>query len=492
MARPIGIRVDKICNNCEIHFEVPPYKEKQTFCSNKCAQQFKGKDKSWLNKREETCLNKYGTKNAFQSEQVQINYKKSMMDKHGVENPFSLQETRDKAKNVLIEKYGFPVASQNKDIGDKISKALKGREMNRENFSEVKYEKILSYCKIVDLTPMFDKEIFIDNKVNVTFKNKFDFKCNKCDSNISVMLGGGYLPACKCSNYKGYSLIEEELVRFVYEHFNEDEVHLNRRDILPNRLELDIYIPKYNIAIEMNGIYWHSESMGKYRDYHLFKTEKCEEKDIRLIHILDHEWRFKKDIIKSILTNVFKKNKSIYARKCVLKHITDTKIIREFLDQNHIQGYTHAKINLGLYYNDELMSVMTFGKNRFKKNSNEYEMVRFCNKLNFNIIGGASKLFKHFIKHHNVEQYDVISFADRRFFNGGLYKTLGFEFEKNTFPSYIYWKNFEIKNRMSCQKHKLSKLLDIFDNELTEYENMKNNGWRRVWDSGNGKWKFNY
>jgi hypothetical protein len=304
-------------------------------------------------------------------------------------------------------------------------------------------------------------------------------------------LSNGYLPSCKCSDYRGYSLIEDELLLFLYGFIPKEEIFLNRRDILPSRLELDIYIPSYNLAIEINGVYWHSESMGKYKDYHLYKTIKCKENNIDLIHILDFEWIFKKPIIESIILNKLGKTfNKIYARKCEVRQITDTKILKQFLNNNHIQGYTHSSINLGLFYNNELVSVMTFAKNRFKKESNEIEMVRFCNLLNTNIIGGASKLFKHFLLNYNIDKLPIISFADRRFFNGELYKNLGFNFIKNTSPSYIYWKDNKILNRMSCQKHKLNKLLDIFDINKTEYENMLSNGWRRVWDSGNTKWIF--
>ena len=120
----------------------------------------------------------------------------------------------------------------------------------------------------------------------------------------------------------------------------------------------------------------------------------------------------------------------------------------------------------------------------------EYEMVRFCNLLNTTVIGGASKLFSYFQKNHNPEKLPLISFADRRFFEGGLYKMLGFVLEKYTSPSYIYWKNNKVLNRMSCQKHKLNKLLDIFDSSLSEYQNMLNNGFRRVWDCGNMKFIY--
>ena len=251
-------------------------------------------------------------------------------------------------------------------------------------------------------------------------------------------------------------------------------------------------MPIKKIAIEVNGVYWHSESMGKYRDYHLYKTIKCDELGVKLIHILDYEWLFKKPIIKSLLLSQLGLiGNKIYARKCEIKEITDTPLLREFLDNNHIQGYTHSKINLGLYYNGDLVSVMTFGRNRFSKNKNEFEMIRFCNVLNTLVIGGMSKLFKHFIRYYNLNNTPIISFSDRRFFNGDGYRMLEFDFIKNTPPSYIYFKNYKILNRISCQKHKLNKLLDNFDPNKTEYENMKLNGWKRVWDCGNMKFKWN-
>jgi hypothetical protein len=230
--------------------------------------------------------------------------------------------------------------------------------------------------------------------------------------------------------------------------------------------------------------------MGKYKDYHLYKTEKCLEKGIELIHILDYEWLFKKHIISSILHNKLKLNThKIAARKCVIKPINDTKILKQFLNDNHIQGYTHSSINIGLYYNEELISVMTFGKNRFKQD-NKFELLRFCNKLNYNNIGGASRLLKYFNNNINIDKLDIITFADRRFSLGNMYEKLGFDFEYFSKPSYFYWKNTKILNRISCQKHKLKELLPIFNPDISEYENMKLNKWFRVWDCGN--YKFIY
>jgi hypothetical protein len=487
MPRPQGEQTHKNCKFCNNIFSTLPSSKKE-FCSRACAQKFKGVDKQWMEKRKKTCLDRYGEEIAFKSKEVQEKYKSNLKSKYGEDNPFKIKEFKDKAKQSIINKYGFEIASQNDEVKNKISNTLKGRELPRNTFINTKWEKLLNYYEISGMEPLFDKNYLENTKLKHEFNNKFKFKCNKCSEVTEVFLSNGYLPTCKCSNYKGYSLIEDEILSFLSEVI-EDDIALNRRDILPSRLELDFYIPSYNLAIEVNGVYWHSESMGKYRDYHLYKTQKCEEIGLQLIHILDYEWLFKKSILKSILLNRLGKiQNKIYARKCIIKEIKDVSLIRNFLDINHIQGYTHSSINLGLFYQDELYSLMTFSKNRFKKNSNEFELVRFCNKLNTNIIGAASKLFKYFENNYNKENLPIISFSDRRFFKGNLYKSLGFEFIKNTNPSYIYWKNNKILNRMSCQKHKLHKLLDKFDPNQTEYENMINNGWKRVWDSGNSKW----
>jgi hypothetical protein len=205
---------------------------------------------------------------------------------------------------------------------------------------------------------------------------------------------------------------------------------------------------------------------------------------IHLLHIFDYEWLYKKDIIKSVILNKLKLTPNkIYARKCDIR-IVNNEEKDVFLSYNHIQGTCVSSINLGLYHNNELVSIMTFGANRFKQDGNT-ELLRFCNKINTNVIGGASKLFKYFI--NNYKFNNIITFADRRYSLGNLYKILGFKFHSFTPPSYFYWKNMKVYNRMSFQKHMLKNKLEIFDKSLSEYENMLNNGYNRVWDCGNYK-----
>lgn len=472
-----------ICNNpeCGKEFYIIPSKTRN-YCSQQCAQKMKSINKEWIDKRKQTCLNKYGEEVAFKSKQVQETYKKNLIKKYGVSNPFLIKEVKDKAKKKIIEKYGVEYATQNTEISKKLSQKLKGLKKDRTNFVILKWEKIKNYCENQNLEPLFDSELLLNN-----FLKNIKFKCKKCQTITEISIDCGYLPTChKCSHYKGYSLIEDEITRFIQENYKE-EIILKSRNLLSSNREIDIFLPNKNLAIEINGIYWHSEIWGKYKNYHLSKTEELLGKNIELFHIFDYEWLYKKPIIQSMILNKLNLTPNkIYARKCKIKEV-NFKEKSKFLNDNHLQGECASKINLGLYYDDQLVSIMTFGKNRFK-NDNSIELIRFCNILNTNVIGAASKLFKYFIKHYNPQ--NIITFADRRYSLGNLYNKLGFEFYSFTSPSYFYWKSMKIYNRINFQKHMLKNKLENFDPNLSEYENMLKNGYNRVWDCGNYKFIF--
>ena len=200
----------------------------------------------------------------------------------------------------------------------------------------------------------------------------------------------------------------KEFIKSLWFEANTDRKILNGK-------EFDILIPSLKIAFEIDGLRWHNE-ITKDNNYHLRKTEQCKDCGISLYHIFEDEWEFKSDIVESRIRNILNctQNK-IFARKCQIKTV-DKPIAMRFLDDNHLQGKCGSIINYGLYYNNELVSLMTFGKQRKnmgrKDDGNTYELIRFCNKLNTNVVGGASKLFKHFIKEFNPSS--VISYADRR------------------------------------------------------------------------------
>ena len=162
---------------------------------------------------------------------------------------------------------------------------------------------------------------------------------------------------------------------------------------------------------------------------------------------------------------------------------------REFLNNCHIQGDDRCSVAYGLYYKDSLVSIMTFCKSRFDKKI-EWEISRFCNSLNTRILGGASKLFSVFLEDYKPNS--VVSYSDRRFFTGDIYNKLGMQFVGNTAQGYHYVSpDFStLFNRQMFQKSKLKKKLQKFDESLSEWENMKVNGFDRIWDCGHSKWIY--
>jgi hypothetical protein len=287
----------------------------------------------------------------------------------------------------------------------------------------------------------------------------------------------------KC--FRDKSNIEHEIFEFISG--LGIELVENDRTILGKK-EIDIYSPEYKIGIEVNGLIWHSEKFNPNKNSHLEKTELCEAKGIKLIHIFEDEWLCKRDIVESRLRNIFNKNEvKVFARKCEIKSL-DSKEAKIFLDANHIQGNVSSKINIGLFYNGKLISLMTFGKCRKplggKSNENQYEMLRFCNELNTTVIGGASKLLNYFIKNYNPTE--IISYADRRWSQGLLYEKLNFEFVHNSTPNYFYVVGKKREYRFKYRKDIL--VSQGYDINKSEHEIMLERKIPRIYDCGSKKY----
>ena len=293
----------------------------------------------------------------------------------------------------------------------------------------------------------------------------------------------------KCVNIVSKS--EQEIYDFI-KSLGIDNIQQSNRTILNNK-ELDIYLPDYNLGIEFNGLYWHNEDY-KEDNYHQKKTDECLSKNIQLIQIFEDEWLHKKDIVKSRLINLIHKiesNKIIYARKCFIKEI-DSTFARKFTERNHLQGFVGAKTHLGLFYiidnKEYLVSYMSFGnlrKNLGQKEvtDNHYELLRFCNVINYRVIGGASKLLKYFEKNYKPEK--IISYADRRWSNGNLYNQLGFTQSHISKPNYYYVDGLKRHNRFGYRKDILISKYDCKP-EMTERDFCRNIlGLTRIYDAGN-------
>ena len=263
----------------------------------------------------------------------------------------------------------------------------------------------------------------------------------------------------------------------------------NVRNIV-NGYELDLYYPERKIAIEFNGSYWHSE-LYKDKYYHQQKTAACARQGIRVIHIFEYEWDDleKREKIINILSNTLGINKKerVYARKTTIQKISNDEAM-SFLDKYHLQNSTSSTINLGCFYKDELIGVITFGKPRFNNNY-EYEIHRLCWKNEVQVVGGTEKLFKYFLKNYNPQS--IITYADISKFTGDVYTKIGFRIIKPnpiTEPNYVWWKSYGnvVMSRYQTQKHKLLEM-GLGTEDQTENEIMTNNGFVKIYDAGNLK-----
>jgi hypothetical protein len=284
-----------------------------------------------------------------------------------------------------------------------------------------------------------------------------------------------------------YNQMEHELKQYI-KSLRVDCIENTKNIITP--LELDIYVPSNEVAIEFNGLYWHSE-IYKDKNYHLNKTIECELKNIKLIHIFEDEWTYKQDIVKSRIQNIFGvTTNKIYARKTIIKEVT-SKDSKEFLIKNHIQGNVNSSIRLGLYLDNKLVSLMTFGNLRKSMGESStygtYELLRFCNTLDTIVIGGADKLLKHFIKTKNPIK--IISYADRRWSQGNLYEKLGFKFVHNSKSSYYYIVGNNREYRFKYRKDILIK--EGYDKNKTEHQIMLDRKIYRIYDCGSKRYELN-
>lgn len=315
-----------------------------------------------------------------------------------------------------------------------------------------------------------------NTNINIVCKKHGEFK-----QDAASHFNGSGCSQCAWVDSKDEIKIKEFLQQYI------DVEHANRK-VLKNGAELDFYIPTLNLAIEFNGLYFHSDKFQNY-NYHLNKTTQCQEKGIKLIHIFEDEWKNKESIVKSRLLNLIAKTENrFFARNCEVKTVSSSEAMK-FLEDNHIQGKLGSKVKIGLYYNTELISLMTFGELRkslgASKKEGSWELLRFCNKLNTTVVGGASKLLKHFESTYAWE--DIISYADLRWSEGNLYKTLNFKLEHQSKPNYFYIKGRLRENRFKYRKNIL--IEEGFDKNLSEKEIMKERGFHRIYDCGTLKFK---
>ena len=420
-------------------------------------------------KQKQTNLKRYGVEYPQQSKEIKQRIKQTNLEKYGAEYYSQTDEYKQKIKQTNLKKYGSEYYTQTDEYKQKILK-INNEKYGRNHESQVHYsEKTYNILCSSDILKKYIASqniktyASLSNKLGITsttlrnYAIKYDLQ-ELFDTDI---------------NESSYEEELQVLYPFLKKH--------NRK--LLNGKEIDLYDEEKKIGIEFNGNFWHNE-YGKDKNYHQQKSLLAEEKGIFLYHIFEYEWIYKKEQIINQLNNLLGINQEkIYARKCEIRNV-DNKSKSQFLEENHLQGNDNSSIKLGLYYNDELVSLMTFVKPRFNKKY-EWELSRFCSLANTNVIGGASKLFKYFVGNYNPQS--IISYSNIAHTKGKLYETLGFELDSISEPNYVWCNHGNILTRYDCQKYKLLK--QGYEGK-TEVDIMHDRGYYKIYDCGNKVWKW--
>jgi hypothetical protein len=442
------------CGNFVEYFGKGIYRK---YCSNVCKAN--SEDQKTLKKQ--TCIQRYGSDNVFKNKEIKDKIKNANIQKYGTDHYCKTLEYKERLKS-----------------GDIIRKPIDYNILREKIFNKT-YDKFDQFKDKLNIIPLFKREEYNGSGYHKLYR----WKCLKCDTEFEHWYYE--INKLKCPKCNSNSNIEQIIINLLST-FNQPLMIKNRSIISP--YELDIFLPEKKIGIEINGLYWHSQLNGADRNYHLNKTKECEKQGIKLIHLFADEVMFQFSIVRARLKHILGiiSNK-IYARNCNIMEIpSDVK--NRFLNKYHIQGQDKSAINLGLFYKNRLVAVMTFCKLRkvlaLEHKKDYYELSRFATINHFVIVGGADKLLKHFERNYNPIQ--IISYADRRWSQGNVYYKLGFKLDHMSPPSYWYTKDYLHRiYRFNFRKNILKNKLKSFDPNLSEWENMKNNGYDRIWDCGN-------
>ena len=481
-----------------------------------CSQKCDGMKAVKKEKYKATSLKRWGSEN-FYSSDAGKDARKKWCEANGVSNSFQLESVKEKSRKTRRKRFGYDYTMQSPEkraLASERYKAKTGYSHQFENPEVVAkarhtadekkkagvdiYEKrrlgnrmrrYAEFARCREIRPMFAEADFTRLDARLQYIVPLKWKCLKCGNEFEELLDQNWssrmhmparCPVCHPLDASvGTSEAEREFAGFCG---TCTEIIENDRTVIAP-FELDVFIPSKKLAFEFDGLYWHCDGV-KPAKYHLAKTELCAEKDIRLVHLFENEWAEKRQIVESRVRDMLGVySQIVYARKCELRE-TGKDEARLFQDANHLQGAVESSVRLGLYFENELVALMTFGKCRFDK-THEWEMLRFCCKLGYHIPGAAGKLLKHFERVYRPKS--LVTYADRRWSTGNLYRVLGFRFIRNSPPNYWYFKNpsLRLESRVKYQKHRLKDLLPNFDESKTEVENMKANGYSRIFDCGN-------
>ena len=430
----------------------------------------------------------HGGNSSMSNPKVRAKAKTTVKDRYNVDNPGQYEPFKEKGIQTSLLHFGTRSPNQNEGVKNKkietsrknngcdwgLSSSAVRQQINDtklKHFIETKFYSLLEYISLELLDGPYRHS-----------KYHHKWKCNKCNCEFikiwNSIQQGDICPNCNQPKV-GSSLAETEIREFISKY---ETIDVKNRSLI-RPYELDIVIHSKKIAIEYCGIYWHSDSFQD-DNYHNKKYQMCQDIGYRLITIFEDEWVLKKDLVQLKLLHIFGRSNMTHigARQCMIKEISPADK-DSFLLENHIQGADRSKVKIGAFYNNELISVMTFSKSSIAKGSPHipgiWELNRFATHKNFIISGIASRLLNYFKKTYTWSE--IFSYADLRWSAGEVYYKLGFDLDHISKPNYWYVKGLNRIHRFVLRKRE-DEPKDISERILRAAE-----GYRRIYDCGHMK-----
>lgn len=509
-----GILSEDKLPKCPVCGKLPAFSTGKflTYCSKRCSQ---------LDK--EKFLKKYGAEHHLKSREVRQKIHRSVLEKYGVDNIG--KATREKAKQTMLQRYGVDNYTKtmeykvravqtsvakfgtthpmlNQEIKSKVISKLKNKyssisekakqtlierygidhpmkipqikEKVLERYKETVWKRLTKKLQHYGIQPVFDYQRF--KEISIKTRERLEFRCITCGTLFLDHLDNGNIPVCPVC-YGNFSKPEYYVLEFLKNTGLAFETN-NREVISP--FELDFYIPAKKLAIEVNGVYFHTfEHLIKFRGlsekqakfYHRDKWKLASQKDIKLLQFWDSEVLRKKDIILSIISSNLGLNSVVYARECKFCKVDDETAFDFFL-KNHIDGPPSGGESFGLTFKDEVVACITIGKARFGLDG--YEIYRFATKNFVTVVGGISKLVKNVLEIKGINR--MFSYANLRLFDGKSLEKAGFRPVKTTQPDYFYTKDFV--NLIPRERFMRSKT------GIDENQFVKENGYSKIFGVG--------
>lgn len=523
----------KQCERCGKTFQILDIHYPDRFCSAECRNiyskekreattlaRYGVKNAGWTAESQEKIkaynLAKYGTEWSFQAEEVKEKIKQTNLERYGVKNANQCEAIRQKAEATNLERYGDrctlgknsslrPVITAHNlekygtiDPGNLPEFREKGKQTSLKKYGVEYYMQTDESKQRVKQRSLdkygvehFTQSIEVKKKQQATLLKRYgishimqseEFKQKISDSCQAKFGVAWYCMRPECLAAQGVqpsklnltfgSKLKSIGLDVSYEY------HIGRKSY-------DIRIENSNILIEIDPTYTHTTGNTKLgnvaKSYHKDKSKIAEENDFRCIHVFD--WDNADKIVKLLCPKTH-----LYARRCELREVTE-KETNEFLMKYHLQDSCKGQsIRLGLYHNNELVQLMTFGQPRYNSKF-EWELLRLCTKFEYEVIGGSKKLFSNFIRLYYPQS--IVSYCDKSKFSGSVYTKLNFKLGDEGEPS-IHWSkgSKHITDNLLRQRGYDQLFNTSYGKGTSNEELMLSNGWLPVADCGQSRYEW--